>query len=511
MTIKLQRRAFLQMAVSTAAGIGASVPFARAVTAGNDAATLGWPNDIPSWDPNQRFTPDAQPIFKAVFDQPLDQDPQLKLIPKLIKNWNLAPDAMSMAVELRDDVTFHNGDPMTTEDFRYTFFERIKSGIKLDTANSWKKVQDIVIESPTKATMKFDSPAPTAPQWMAFLGSYIVPKKYIESGGLDNFLKQPVGTGPYKLVEYELNSRIVLERNDKYWGPKPKVGHITIQIIKDPSARVAAIQSGEVDCTINVPVREVERFGKLAGFAAELNPITRVVLLQVRADLAFADQNVRLAAHHAIDKAALSRAFYGGAAVPLSVVATPGTPAYLTDFTFKYDPALAKELLAKSNFGPSNPVKIGLASTNGQFPSDYDIARAIVQMWKQVGIEADLQVIEYAKYFELNRGSKLPEATLYSWDNATGDPEIFAGYLLNPKLPFSAWKDETVGQKVLKLFNVADYNERIAGYRELNRFAVEQGATIPLLQSVLTIVRKKDLGYNKYGNGWLLPQTLQWS
>ena len=146
---------------------------------------------MPSWDPNQRFTPDAQPIFKAVFDQPLDQDPQLKLIPHLIKSWNLAPDALSMAVELRDDVTFHNGDKMTTEDFRYTFFERIKSGVKLDIANSMRKVQDIVIELPTKATMKFDSPAPTMPQWMAFLGSYIVPKKYIESQGLDNFLKKP--------------------------------------------------------------------------------------------------------------------------------------------------------------------------------------------------------------------------------------------------------------------------------------------------------------------------------
>ena len=83
-----------------------------------------------------------------------------------------------------------------------------------------------------------------------------------------------------------------------------------------------------------------------AGLAAELDPITRVVLLQMRADLAFADKNVRLAAHHAIDKAALSKAFYGGAAVPLSVFATPGTPGYLTDFTFKYDPALAKQLLA---------------------------------------------------------------------------------------------------------------------------------------------------------------------
>ncbi len=141
---------------------------------------------------------------------------------------------------------------------------------------------------------------------------------------------------------------------------------------------MAAIQSGQVDCTLNVPVREVERFNKEGGFAAEINPITRVILLNVRADLAFADKNVRLAAHHAIDKAALSKAFYGGAAVPLSVLATPGTPGYLTDFSFKYDPALAKELLAKSNFSPANPVKIGLAATNGQFPSDYDIARAIV-------------------------------------------------------------------------------------------------------------------------------------
>jgi len=509
MAFELRRRTFLQLAMGTAAGIGALSPYARA--AGSDAATVAWPNDVPSWDPNQRFTPDAQPIFKAVFDQPLDQDPQLKLIPHLIKSWTLAPDALSMAVELRDDVAFHNGDKMTTEDFRYTFLERNKSGVKLDIANSMRKVDDIVIESPTRATMKFNAPAPTMPQWMAFLGSYMVPKKYIEGQGLDNFLKNPVGTGPYKLAEYELNSRIVLERNDAYWGPKPKIARITIQIVKDPSARVAAIQSGETDFTINVPVREVERFQKEPGLAAELDPITRVILLQMRADLAFADKNVRLAAHHAIDKAALSRAFYGGVAVPLSVLATPGTPGYLTDFSFKYDPSLAKSLLAKSNFSPANPVKIGFATTNGQFPSDYDIARAIAQMWKQVGIDADIQVIEYAKYFELNRGNKLPETTLYSWDNATGDPEIFSGYQLNPKMPFSPWKDEDIGNRVLALFGVADYDKRIAGYKDLERYAVENGATVPLLQSVVTVVHKKNLAYTKYANGWVLPQTMRWS
>ena len=493
--------------MGTAASFGALLP----TRAAGDVSIIGWPNDVPTWDPNQRFTPDAQPIFKAVYDQPLDQDPQLKLIPHLIKAWKMAPDAMSMAVELRDDVTFHNGDKLTADDFRYTFLERNKSGLKLDIANSMRKVEDIAIESPTKATMKFNSPAPTMPQWFAFLGSYIVPKNYIESKGLDNFLKKPVGTGPYRLAEYELNSRIVLERNDKYWGPKAKVTRVTIQIIKDPSARVAAIQSGQVDCTINVPVREVQRLQQEGNLAAEINPITRVILINVRNDLVFADKNVRLAAHHPIDKATLSKAFYGGAAVPLSVLATPGTPGYLPDFTFKYDPALSKQLLAQSGFGPSKPVKIGFATTNGQFPSDYDIARAIAQMWKNVGIDADIQVIEYAKYFELNRGNKLPEATLYSWDNATGDPEIYSGYQLNPKMPFSPWKDEDIGNRVLKLFNVAEYDKRIAGYKDLERYAVENGATMPLLQSVVTVARKKNLAYTKYGNGWLLPQTLQWS
>ena len=148
MAFPMQRRSFLQMAMGGVASFGVSAPFARA--AANDAATIGWPNDVPTWDPNQRFTPDAQPIFKAVFDQPLDQDPKLKLIPHLIKAWSMPADGLSMAVELRDDVSFHNGDKMTTEDFRYTFLERNKSGLKLDIANSMRKVQHPCLRPPER-------------------------------------------------------------------------------------------------------------------------------------------------------------------------------------------------------------------------------------------------------------------------------------------------------------------------------------------------------------------------
>ena len=475
-----------------------------------DAVTIGWPSDVPAWDPNQRFVPDAQPIFKMVYDQPLDQDSRLNLVPNLIKTWKMAPDARSLDVELRDDVLFHDGSKMTSADFRWTFFDRIKAGHKVDIAQSWRKVIDIETPSPTRAIMRFNSPAPTAPAWLAFLGSYMVPKEYMERVGLEAFNAKPIGTGPYKLVEYQLNARIVLERNDQYWGPKPALKRVTIEIIKDTSARVAAVQSGKVDLTISVPVRETSRLGAIPTLEAELNPITRVILLQVRHDEGFADRNIRLAAHHAIDKKALSQAFYGGAAVALSVPATPGSPGHLDDFTFPNDPNLSIQLLAQSGYSLAKPAKIRMATTNGQFPSDYDIARAIVAMWKKVGIEAELEVIEYAKYFELNRGNKLPEATLYSFDNATGDPEIYAGYLLNPKLPFSPWKDMTLGQKVIDLFDVPGEAERIAGWRALNREAVEIGACMPLLQSVQTLVRRKSLAYRPYGNGWVLPQTMEW-
>ena len=110
------------------------------------------------------LSPDAQPIFKLVFDQPVNQDPKLAFVPNLATKWELAPDALSMAVDLRDDVTFQNGDKMTADDFRYTFFERIKAGHKVDTANSWRKVIDIEVQSPTRAVMKFKEPAPTAPR-----------------------------------------------------------------------------------------------------------------------------------------------------------------------------------------------------------------------------------------------------------------------------------------------------------------------------------------------------------
>ncbi|MCW5770201.1 MAG: hypothetical protein KIT16_01095 [Rhodospirillaceae bacterium] len=503
----ITRRSFVGTA---AAGVAATALPGITLAQGKDSLVMVWPIDPPTWDPVVRTNPGIQSIYKMVFDQPLTQAPDLKVIPAVVKAWKLSDDGKRVDLEFRDDVFWHDGKKMTTADMKYTYLERKQKGEKLDLGSVWRNLTDVQIESDTKCSLILSQPMPTAIQWMSFLANFIVPKHYMEAVGATKFAEKPIGTGPYKLVSYERNSRMVFEAFDKYWGPKPAIKKITVLIMKDPSARVAAIQSGQADWVSEVPIREVARLGRTKGLKADAHPITRIILLQIRSDRAFADKNVRLAAHHAIDKATLSRALYGGKAVPLSMVATPGTPSYDPSYKFAYDPKLAMQLLAKSGFGPKKPVKIEMATFNGVFPGDYDLARAIAQMWKKVGIEAKIEVIEQPKYFELNRGNKLPEATLYSWDNATGDPEMFAGYLLHPKLPFSAWKDMDVGGRIMKLFGTVNYDERIKGYHDADIYAIEQGAAMPLLQSVQTTAYKANLKVVVYSNGWSLPQNWSW-
>lgn len=491
--------------VAVALALPASIAAAQ-----SDRVVIAWQVDPQTWDPNRRTNPGLQSLYKMIFDQPLTQGPNQAIRPAVVKAWKLSKDGKTVELELRDDVYWHDGRKLTSADIRYTFLERGKAGHKIDLARIWRNVIDVETPTPTKAVIKLKKPMPTAIPWLAFLANFIVPKHYIEKVGVEAFSAKPIGSGPYKLVEYQRNSRIVLEAFDKYWGPKPKIKKVIVLIIKDPSARVAAIQSGRVDFAPDVPVREAIRLGKRAGLSSDIMPISRVILLQIKNDKAFLDKNVRLAAHYAIDKKAISRALYGGRAVPLSVVATPGTPGFVEGFTFPYSPKKAKALLAKSGFSVKKPVPVGLATFNGVFPGDYEIARAIASMWKKVGINATIQVIEQPKYFELNRGNKLPEATLYSWDNAVGDPEMFTGYLMHPKLPFSAWKDMAIGGRVMKLFGIVDYKARIAGYKKINVDATNEGATIPLLQAVTTMAYKSNLNVVKYANGWVLPHFWSW-
>jgi peptide/nickel transport system substrate-binding protein len=338
-----------------------------------------------------------------------------------------------------------------------------------------------------------------------------VPKAYIERVGIDAFKLAPIGAGPYKLVQYDRGSRIVLQAFDKYWGGEPKIKQVIFEIVTDPTARVAAIESGRVDLATEIPFRETTRLNTVPGLVAQANPFSQIIMLVVPSYVpAMQDENVRRAMQMSINKAAISKAFYGGAARPISVLAPPGTPGYTEGFNTPFDKVQAAALLKTSGFTPDKPVRFPFIVTNGAFPNDFDVARAIASMWRDVGIQVDIQEVSVAKYTDLNHSASLPGPALYSWANATGDPEDYTGRILDASLPFAAWKDQAVADRVHSLMIEPDDAKRNAGWQALNKDATDHAWAIPLFQSIVTMAHKKTLNLVPYADGYLHPATYSW-
>lgn len=472
---------------------------------------IAFPVDVPTWDPTAVTFPAGQSIYKAVFDSPMFVGDDLNAGPRLFESYRWVDDSgTKLEITIRDDIYFHDGSKMSAEDVKFTF-ERGANTKTLALNGMMPTTRSVEVTGPNTAVITFSQPTPTALKGLAFLSAYILPKAYFEKVGEAEFLNKPIGAGPYKIVDYKRGSRITLEAHDKYWGGKPKIDKVIFDIVPDSSARVAAVESGRVDMAVQIPVREVTRLEKNPKLEAKVYPYSEIYILQMPSySETFKNEHVRRAMHMAIDKQGLSRAFYNNTAQPISVLATKGSPGDVPEFTVPFDRKKAAEELAKAGYSTEKPLEIKLFSTNNTFPSDYDVARAIAQMWSQIGIKTTVEEITVAKYLELSHSSKLTGVMLYSWANATGDPEIFTGRILDPRLRFSTWKEDALAGELDALNSQMDEEKRVAGYRALNRKAAENAWSLPVLQSISTVAHDKKLNVPTYQTGYILPQEYSW-
>jgi peptide/nickel transport system substrate-binding protein len=492
-----------------AAAGGAMLPWELAAAQGapaTDSLNIAYISDVPTWDPIAITVPQAQSIYETVFDSPLRYSPDLVLQPRQVTAWEWQDKAKTrLAVTLRDDILFHDGSKLTTEDLKWSLFDRPQGDKKLAVGGMFNTLANVEIISPTKAVMVYNKPTPAAPIYLGFLAGYILPKAYQQKVG-DGFLTKPIGAGPYKLVDYQRGSRIVLEAFDKYWGGKPSIKTVTFEVTLEPSARVAAVESGRSGVAVQIPLREAQRLGKVPGITTKIYPYSEIYMLRMPNYVKpFDDPNVRAAMHYAINTEALSKAFYGGIARPISVFTTPGSPADVPGFKVPYDPKLAIAALAKSGYGPDKPVKVPFLTTNGTFPSDYDMARAIAAMWQSVGIQAEMTETTMAKVISEIQATKMSGVLLYSWANSTGDPENYTGRILDPRLRFSSWKDPALAPRIEALMTEVDEQKRMEGYRNINRESSEGSWGIPLLQAVTTIAYRNNVEVKTFQSGYVLP------
>lgn len=507
---KFDRRRFLKIS-----GIAAAAPLAGSVLfsgcgKGSDVLSIAYNVPLPSWDPTtgpSSVNPTIQTYYKAVFDSFIDQNPDLSFKAGLLTEWGWNEDRTKIKMTVRENAFWHDGSPVTPEDVVWS----LECAANPDSGNPiqfvWSKINNFSI-SGQEITADVKEFEPTLFKWMSFLTGYVMPKKAYLERGPEAWEEQPIGSGPYMVEKFERNAYVRLKAFPQYWGDKPEFETVVIKMVPDASARVAEIESGGSDLTLQIPYEEFNRLSS-KGFSGQSYPVSDIGMIFISNREPMLDKNVRLAMHHAIDKKAIVDDLLIGFGTPIDTLQAPEYDAFESTTTVGYDPELAKKYLAKSGFSVSNPVKFTIQTTRGYKPKDYEMIEAVVGMWKQVGIEASIEIYEIAKHFELRMQHKLAPAAFYNWGNSIGDPSTSTGFAMFSYSPHSAFKSPEVDKLIGPLWGEPNEEKRIEGYKNVDRYIAEEGLVIPLLQYSQPVVYRSGLSFTAHTAGFILPQHIK--
>jgi peptide/nickel transport system substrate-binding protein len=341
-------------------------------------------------------------IMYALHDALLKPMPGNLSAPSLAESWTVSPDQKTYEFKLREGVKFHNGDPFTAEDVKFSF-ERIKTKILRE------KVREVETAGPSRVRFHLKEPWP---DFMSFYGTlasgaaWIVPKKYMESVGSDGFRKHPIGLGPYKFVSQQPGIELVLEANESYWRKVPSVKRLVFRSVPDSNTRLAMLKRGEVDLAylLDAPqALEVKRDPNLKlAFSGGSGTFYLDYLDQWDPKSPWHDPRVRLAASHAIDRATINDAENLGAS-KLNGNIIPKTFEFALPLeAHAYDPARAKRLLAEAGY--PNGFDAGELHP---WPPYFSMGEAVAGNLAAVGIRTQLRTMERAAFYGALASKKL--------------------------------------------------------------------------------------------------------
>ena len=341
-------------------------------------------------------------ILYALHDAMVKAMPGNLMTPSLAESWTVSADQKVYEFKLREGLKFHNGDPFTVEDVKFSF-QRSKGKTLRD------RVREVQAVGPYRVRFHLHEPWP---DFMAFYGTivsgagWIVPKKYVEQVGDEGFKKHPIGLGPYKFVSHTPGVELVMEAFEGYWRKVPSVKRLVFKSVLESTTRVAMLKRGEVDIAylIEVPqAQEIKRDPNLRiAFSGGIGIFFLDFLDQWDAKSPWHDRRVRKAASLAIDRKALSEAETLGASKPAGNFVPPTFEFALPIEPDPYDPAKARQLLAEAGY-PNG-------FDGGEFhqlPPYFTLGEAIVNYFGTVGIRMKMRPMERAAYFAALNSKKL--------------------------------------------------------------------------------------------------------
>ncbi|MDN4616638.1 ABC transporter substrate-binding protein [Paenibacillus sp. PsM32] len=460
------------------AGCGSSKGTSTDSATNSKTLTIGNATDIESFDPHNNNNTSSEAVLVNMFDYLVKNDNEQKKVPVLATSWEQVNDT-TWRFKLREGVTFHNGDPFTAADVKYTI-DRVAKDSALKQNSYFKSIQQVKVIDDYTVDMITDGPDPLLLNRLSKMGAGILPSKYIKDKGIDAFLKNPVGTGPYKFSKWIKDDRVELVKNDKYFGDAPKWDTVVFRSIPEASTRVSELLAGGIDIASGIPSTDVERIQSEEGKQIVKAPIQRVLQLILRETegTVTADPKVREAIDLAIDKQGIVDSIAGGAGIVTRTSVTPGNfgadPSLYKQTL--YDPAKAKQLLQESGHTG--------AELNMTVSSQYkEYAEVVAAMLNEAGFKANLEVLEPSAFSERYSSKSFKEIFMIGIGNSLFDASNNYNRYLKTE---AAGETDFNNPKVEKLLQDALVNmdpaSREKQYQEVQQILAEERPAVYLFQ-----------------------------
>ena len=323
----------------------------------------------------------------------------------LAESWNVSADGLAYEFVLRQGVRFHNGDPLTADDVKFSV-ERYK-GAASNTLRARIAAVDVVDPHRVRIRLKQQWP-----DFMTFFGTpatgaaWIVPKKYVEKVGEDGFKRAPVGAGPYKFVSFNPGVELVLEANEQYWRKVPSVKRLVFKVVPDEATRLAMLKRGEADIAYSIRGELAEEIKRTPGLTLKATggAFTEwiAVIDQWDPKSPWADRRVRLAANHAIDRQAINQAEYLGLSKVTGSIIPSGFEYAWSAPLYAYDLPKAKRLLAEAGY--PNGFEAGHINADMVYAP---LAEHVGNQLQTIGIRVKIRPMERAAISKASQEKKL--------------------------------------------------------------------------------------------------------
>ncbi len=506
----------------TVAALAAALMAVPATVSAAGELTIGLKSEPSSIDPHYHNLGPNNALARVIFDRLIMPDEKQQLRPGLAVSWKPIDDT-TWEFKLREGVKFHDGSPFTADDVVFTFQRAPNVEGSPSSFGTSLKGKEITRVDDYTVHIKTERPYPLMPNDMSTFS--IVSRKHGEGAKTPDYNsgKATIGTGAYKFVEYLPGDRIVLARNENYWGDKPEWTKVTLKAIKSGPSRVAALLAGDVDLIEQTPTPDIERLKKDPNLTLSQGISNRVIYLHLDHDRDVSpfveakdgseianplkDQRVRMAISQAINRDAIVSRVMEGIAIKAGQLLPDGFFGRSANLKpVKYDPGLAKRNLSEAGVGDG--FKLTIHGPNDRYINDAKIAEAVAQMLTKIGIQTDVVTMPKSVYFKrASRGGPngTPEFSfiLVGWGSGTGEASSPLKSLIHTydkSQGFGAsnrgrYSNEKVDKLIEDALATVDDAKRQDLLAEATEIAINDGAIIPLHYQVNTWAARKGIKY----------------